>query len=67
MTFIAWYGVERSLSVHTIKTTKRELFYWSAILFTFALGTAGGDLLAEGAKLGYTYSAPCLSLDPSRS
>ena len=57
VTFAAWYGVEKSLSVHTIKTTRRELFYWSAILFTFALGTAGGDLLAEGAHLGYTYSA----------
>ena len=56
-TFVAWYRVEKSLSVHTIKTTRRELFYWSAILFTFALGTAGGDLLAEGAHLGYTYSA----------
>ena len=56
-TFIAWHVVEKSLSVHTIKTTRRELFYWSAILCTFALGTAGGDLLAEGAKLGYTYSA----------
>ena len=57
VTFVAWYGVEKSLSVHTIKTTRRELFYWSAILFTFALGTAGGDLLAEGAHLGYTFSA----------
>ena len=57
VTFCGWYGVEKSLSVHTIKTTRRELFYWSAILFTFALGTAGGDLLAEGAHLGYTYSA----------
>ncbi len=56
-TFVTWYAVEKSLSVHTIKTTRRELFYWSAILFTFALGTAGGDLLAEGAHLGYTYSA----------
>ena len=56
-TFVAWYSVEKSLSVHTIKTTRRELFYWLAILFTFALGTAGGDLLAEGAQLGYTYSA----------
>jgi uncharacterized membrane-anchored protein len=55
--FVAWYSIEKSLSVHTIKTTRRELFYWSAILFTFALGTAGGDLLAEGAHLGYAYSA----------
>ena len=55
-TFVAWYLIEKSLSVHTIKTTRRELFYWSAILFTFALGTAGGDLLSEGARLGYVYS-----------
>jgi uncharacterized membrane-anchored protein len=48
----------KSLSVHTIKTTRRELFYWSTILFafTFTLGTAGGDLLSEGAHLGYLYS-----------
>jgi uncharacterized membrane-anchored protein len=38
---------ERTLSVHSIRTTKRELFYWCAILFTFALGTSAGDLLAE--------------------
>ncbi len=56
LTFVAWYMVEKSLSVHTIKTTRRELFYWSAILFTFTLGTAGGDLLSEGAHLGYLYS-----------
>jgi uncharacterized membrane-anchored protein len=57
VTFIAWYLVEKSLSVHSIKTTRRELFYWATILFTFTLGTAGGDLLSEGAKLGYLYSA----------
>ncbi len=56
LTFVAWYMVEKSLSVHTIKTTRREIFYWSAILFTFTLGTAGGDLLSEGAHLGYLYS-----------
>lgn len=56
LTFVAWYAVEKSLSVHTIKTTRRELFYWSAILFTFTLGTAGGDLLSEGAHRGYLYS-----------
>jgi uncharacterized membrane-anchored protein len=56
LTFIAWYAVEKSLSVHTIKTTRRELFYWAAILFTFTLGTAGGDLLSEGAHLGYLVS-----------
>lgn len=56
-TFAAWYGVEKTLSIHTIFTTRRELFYWAAILFTFALGTAAGDLLAEQLKLGYLLSA----------
>ncbi len=56
-TFIAWYTNEKTLSIHTIYTTKRELFYWAAILFTFALGTAGGDLMAEGLGLGYATSA----------
>ena len=56
-TFAVWYASERTLSIHTIFTAKRELFYWAAILFTFALGTAAGDLLAEGLKLGYLYSA----------
>lgn len=53
ITFIAWYAAERTLSIHTIFTTRRELFYWAAILFTFALGTAGGDLATEGIGLGY--------------
>ncbi|MDH6234776.1 putative membrane-anchored protein [Mesorhizobium soli] len=52
-TFALWYLVERTLSIHTIFTTRRELFYWLAVLFTFALGTAAGDLVAEGFKLGY--------------
>jgi uncharacterized membrane-anchored protein len=52
-TFIAWYGFEKTLSIHTIYTTRREAFYWLAILFTFALGTAAGDLAAEGLGLGY--------------
>jgi len=56
-TFAAWYASERTLSIHTIFTTKRELFYWAAILFTFALGTAGGDLAAEGFALGYAQAA----------
>ena len=45
--------VERTLSVHTIVTTRREAFYWLAILFTFALGTSAGDLVAEKLELGY--------------
>ena len=55
--FVLWYYSERTLSVHTIYTAQRELFYWAAILFTFALGTASGDLLAEGLALGYGTSA----------
>ena len=56
VTFAAWYMSERTLSIHTIYTSKREAFYWAAILFTFALGTGAGDLLAEGLKLGYAHS-----------
>ena len=57
ITFAVWYRVERTLSIHSITTTRREAFYWLAILFTFALGTAAGDLLAEGLALGYLASA----------
>jgi uncharacterized membrane-anchored protein len=51
--FALWYAVEKTLSIHSIVTTKREGFYWLAILFTFALGTASGDLVAEQFSLGY--------------
>jgi uncharacterized membrane-anchored protein len=54
--FAVWYGFERTLSIHTIYTTRREAFYWLAILFTFALGTAAGDLSAEQLNLGYAVS-----------
>jgi uncharacterized membrane-anchored protein len=57
LTFAAWYASERTLSIHTIFTTRRERFYWAAILFTFALGTAAGDLMAESLELGYFHSA----------
>ena len=57
VTFAAWYVSEKTLSIHSIFTTRRELFYWTAILFTFALGTAAGDLVAEGLQLGYATSA----------
>ena len=53
LTFLAWYLKEKTLSVHSILTTRRESFYWLTILFTFALGTASGDLMAEGLGLGY--------------
>jgi uncharacterized membrane-anchored protein len=52
-TFVIWFASERTLSIHAIFTTKREAFYWLAILFTFALGTAAGDLVAEAYGLGY--------------
>lgn len=51
--FAIWYGVERTLSIQTIITRRRELFYWAAILFTFALGTAAGDLATEALGLGF--------------
>src|SRR5437660_12812625 len=56
-TFAAWYASERTLSIHTIVTTRRESFYWLTVLFTFALGTAAGDLAAERINLGYWLSA----------
>ena len=56
LTFTIWYVVEKTLSVHSIVTTRREVFYWLAILFTFALGTAAGDLTAEKFGLGYLTS-----------
>lgn len=55
-TFAVWYRVEHTLSVHTIYTRRREAFYWLAILFTFALGTAAGDYIAESLNLGYLKS-----------
>ncbi|WP_223693579.1 COG4705 family protein [Leifsonia poae] len=56
-TFAIWYATERTLSIHDIVTRRRETFYWLAVLFTFALGTAAGDLLAEQLNLGYLASA----------
>jgi uncharacterized membrane-anchored protein len=54
--FAVWWASERTLSIHTIFTTRREGFYWLAVLFTFALGTAAGDLAAERINLGYALS-----------
>jgi len=47
LTFLGWYRRERTLSIHSIVSTRRETFYWLAVLFTFALGTAAGDLLTD--------------------
>jgi uncharacterized membrane-anchored protein len=55
--FAAWYRTERTLSIHHVDTTRREAFYWLAVLFTFALGTSAGDLVAERMDLGYWVSA----------
>jgi uncharacterized membrane-anchored protein len=55
--FAVWWASERTLSIHTIYSTRREAFYWLAVLFTFALGTAAGDLIAEQLALGYWKSA----------
>ncbi|MFG2652042.1 hypothetical protein [Streptomyces sp. NPDC048436] len=55
--FAVWYWRERTLSIHSIDTVGREAYYWLAVLFTFALGTAAGDLFAERMDLGYWLSA----------
>ena len=54
--FAVWFASERTLSIHTIYTTRREGFYWLAVLFTFALGTAAGDLIAERLNVGYFWT-----------
>jgi len=51
--FVIWYRVEKTLSIHSIFTTRRELFYWATVLATFALGTAAGDWTAVTLGLGY--------------
>lgn len=53
LVFATWFWREQTLSIHTIVTTRREVFYWAAILFTFALGTAAGDLATEALGLGF--------------
>ena len=55
--FAVWYAVEKTLSIHEVTTRRRELFYWAAILCTFALGTAGGDLATEALGLGFKWGA----------
>ncbi len=55
--FAIWHRVEHTLSIHDIVTRRRELFYWAAILCTFALGTAAGDLATEALHLGFTRGA----------
>jgi uncharacterized membrane-anchored protein len=56
-TFITWYRSERTLDIHSISTRRREVFYWLAVIFTFAMGTAVGDLTAITVHLGFLASA----------
>jgi uncharacterized membrane-anchored protein len=56
-TFLVWYRSEGTLSIHSINTRRRETFYWTAVLGTFALGTAAGDLTAYSLDLGFWTSA----------
>ena len=51
--FIVWYATEKTLSIHSINTLRRELFYWATVMVTFALGTAVGDMTAATLRLGY--------------
>ncbi|WP_256238588.1 hypothetical protein [Bacillus sp. EB600] len=60
LTFLFWFLREKTLSIHSIYTRKREVFYWLTILFTFALGTAVGDLFSE--QLGFGYLKTGLSV-----
>jgi len=54
--FIAWYRSEKTLSIHSIYTRRREQYYWATVLATFALGTAAGDMTATSFHIGYLAS-----------
>ncbi len=60
--FIVWYRTERTLSIHSIRTPRRELFYWATVLATFAMGTATGDMTAKTLNLGYLASGILFSV-----
>ena len=60
--FVLWYRSEGTLSIHSIRTPRRELFYWATVLATFALGTATGDMTAKTLNLGYLASGIWFSL-----
>jgi uncharacterized membrane-anchored protein len=55
--FVTWYATEKTLSIHSIYTRRRECFYWATVIATFALGTAAGDMTAYTLHLGYLASA----------
>jgi uncharacterized membrane-anchored protein len=60
--FAAWYSSERTLSIHTINTRRRETFYWLTVIATFALGTAAGDMTATTLHLGYLISGVAFTI-----
>ena len=60
--FFVWYKIEKTLSIHSIITPRRELFYWAAVITTFALGTAAGDMTAVTFNLGYLDSGIMFAL-----
>ena len=62
LVFIIWQRVEHTLSIHSITSVRRELFYWAEVIMTFALGTAAGDLVATTFGLGYLASALVFAL-----
>ena len=62
LTFACWYASEKTLSIHSVVTVRREAFYWLAVLFTFALGTAAGDLVSEQYGVGYWLTAVLVAL-----
>jgi uncharacterized membrane-anchored protein len=62
LTFAVWYASEKTLSIHSVVTVRREAFYWLAVLLTFALGTATGDLVAEKFGVGYWPTALLVAL-----
>lgn len=56
LVFVSWYASENTLSIHSINNPRRELFYWTTVITTFALGTAAGDMTASTLGLGYLTS-----------
>jgi uncharacterized membrane-anchored protein len=60
--FAIWWASERTLSIHSIRTRRREIFYWAAVMTTFALGTAAGDMTAITLHLGYLSSGVMLAV-----
>jgi uncharacterized membrane-anchored protein len=56
LVFASWYASEKTLSIHSIDNPRREVFYWTTVMTTFALGTAAGDMTASTLGLGYFLS-----------